>query len=299
MQGRFRLIPIFAAALAACGSAQAQQSPPAAAPDESIVVTGRVPGKEERIFVDALAAPSRNRQLARFTQPVCPTSFGLSAADDRRLVRRMRRVAAAAGLAVGAEDCRSNVVVLVVPDRRQAISYWRRNRPHFFDGLTPADVRELAEGTGPVAAWQVVHVKGPGGRQIGRAASAHYDYLVVPEALGSRLGSQIQIEFSASFVLVEADALGDASIVQLADYAAMRTFARTDAEAAAAQRQPTILSLFERSGEPVPLSVTQWDLNYLTALYQAPLAAPARDQQRAIARAFLRENAAGQESRAD
>ena len=71
---------------------------------------------------------------------------------------------------------------------------------------------------------------------------------------------------------------------QLADYAAMRTFANTDPDAGAVQKLPTILSLFADSSEPVPLSVTQWDLSYLSALYKARLAASGNAQQRSMAK---------------
>ncbi len=80
--------------------------------------------------------------------------------------------------------------------------------------------------------------------------------------------------------------------MQLADYAAMRTLARTDAAAASSQPMPTILSLFD-AGNPAaaPPSLTHWDLGFLTALYRIDPAFDERAQRRAIAH-IIREQVA-------
>jgi hypothetical protein len=261
--------------------------------DDTIIVSGERGGQtKEQRFVEAMAAPSRSGQLARFTDKVCPRSIGLSEQSNADLARRMRRVAAAAHIPVAEEECRPNVVVLFVKDRRGAIARWRADRPDFFAGLTPAQVDRLAQGADPVAAWQIIRVTGKDGRPMGRTDSDNYDYLVNQQAVPSRIGTSIEIGFSASFVLIEEKLIGDSSLVQLADYAAMRSFASTDPQAGNAQRLPTILSLFSHPGEPVPLSVTQWDLGYLTALYDTQLASRARDQQRAMGKAIERDKEA-------
>lgn len=276
--------PWIATALACLhASAIAQQAAPEA--DDAIVVSGeREKLARERGFVAAVAAPSRSGQLARFADDICPLSFGLGEADSRTLMLRIRRVAATAGIPTGKEGCKPNIIILFVPDRQKAINHWRIRRPDFFSGMTPAQLKRLAEGVGPAAAWQILLVKGAGGRPMGRTDTDGQDYLVNLDTRPSRLTSSVEIEFSASFVLIEQKAIGNASIVQLADYAAMRTLANTDPEAGAVQKLPTILSLFAGSVEPVPLSVTQWDLSYLSALYRAQLAASGGAQQRSMAK---------------
>lgn len=254
----------------------------AQATDDIIVSGQRGKRDPEKAFVEAMAAPSANGQLARFTEKICPRGFGLSEQNNQGLAQRIRRVAAAAKIPVAEEGCRPNIIILFVTDRRQAIARWRTDRPDFFTGLTPSRISALAAGTDPVTSWQIVRVMGKDGRPIGKADSDMYDYLVNEQTVPSRLVSSIQIEFAATFVLIEQKLIGDASLVQLADYAAMRTLANTDAMAAAGQRLPTILSLFSSPGEPVPLSLTEWDLRYLTALYDSPLAARASQQQRSM-----------------
>ncbi len=274
-----------AAALALLhGSAIAQQGV-APESDGAIVVSGeREKLARERGFVEAVAAPSHSGQLARFAEDICPLSFGLGEQDSQKLMLRMRRVATSAGIPVGKQGCKPNIIILFVPDRQKAINHWRTRRPDFFNGLTPGQLKRLADGAGPVAAWQILLVKGAGGRPMGRTDADGQDYLVNLDTRPSRITSSIEIEFSASFVLIEQKAIGNASIVQLADYAAMRTLANTDPDAGAVQKLPTILSLFAESSEPVPLSVTQWDLSYLSALYKARLAASGNAQQRSMAK---------------
>lgn len=276
------LILVMAAMLSETALAQAA---------DDIVVSGQR-GKQDpaKAFVEAMAAPSANGQLARFTEKICPRGFGLSEQNNSVLAQRIRRVAVAAKIPVAADGCRPNIIVLFVPDRRQAIARWRKDRPDFFSGLTPSRISALATGTDPVTSWQIIRVMGKDGRPIAKADSDMYDYLVNEQTVPSRLQSSIQIEFSATFVLIEQKLIGDASLVQLADYAAMRTLANTDAMAATGQRLPTILSLFSSPGEPVPLSLTEWDLRYLTALYESPLAVRAGNQQRSMGKLLKRDS---------
>ncbi|HEX8214237.1 MAG TPA: hypothetical protein VF582_02060 [Allosphingosinicella sp.] len=275
------------------GAAASVQVAPSAAPaaplEREIVVVGQR-GQDQRIrtFVDALALPSAKDQLGRAEDGICPRSFGFSEADNRAFAQRMRRLAQAAGVPTAAQDCRPNVLVLVVADKKAAIEHWRIKRPDFFDGLEQRQIRALANGEGPVAAWQIVHVKGEGRRSIGRDTSGINDHYLLSEVWPSRLGKRIQLEFFASFVVIEASALGNADLVQLADYAAMRTFANTDPAAAAAQPVPTILWLFDDTlEEEAPLSVSHWDLAFLKGLYATKPAASAAQQQRAVAREVL------------
>lgn len=285
-----RTWPLIAVALAGWyGAAIAQATDTPGVVDDIIVSGQRGKKSAETTFVEAMAAPSGNGQLARFTDKVCPRGLGLSEENNQALARRIRKVAAAAHIPVAEENCKPNIVVLFVQDRRQAIARWRKDRPDFFTGLTPPRINALASGTDPVTTWQIVRVMGKDGRPIGKSDSDMYDYMVNEQTVPSRLVSSIQIEFAATFVLIEQKLIGNASLTQLADYAAMRTLANTDAPAAAGQRLPTILSLFSNDGQPVPLSVSEWDLRYLTALYDSPLAVRAGSQQRAMGKAMQRD----------
>lgn len=273
-------------ALALSAWPAAGEPPPAQLGEPEIVVVGERGGdRQERSFVEALAVPSRNDQLGRAEGGICPLSFGLADRDGRLFEQRLRRLAEAAGVPRAEENCRPNLVLFVVPDKQAAIEHWRVKRPDFFDGLLQREIRALADSPGPVAAWQIVHQRGAGRRAIAQNVDGVADHFIVNHANPGRIGSNLQLEFFAAFIVIEAGALGGATVTQVADYAAMRTLARTDPTAALAQPLPTILSLFEPGrGEAAPLSVTHWDLGFLKALYGTRSAASARDQQKAMTR---------------
>ncbi len=276
---------LLASALILACPASAQERAADPGPSELVVTGQRDRHRQARTFVDALALPSRNHQLGRVEDGICPLSFGLGEEDSARFNRRIRRVAAAVGVPRTAPACSPNIILFVVPNKQAAIAHWRLKRPDFFDGLEEREIDALANSPGPVAAWQIVHLKGVDRRPVARSISGITDHYVLEQVAPGRIGTRIQLEFFAAFVVIEASALREASLVQLADYVAMRSFANTDPAAAAAQTTPTILSLFEPGRESsAPLSVTRWDLSFLEALYDARMAARAADQQRAMAR---------------
>lgn len=283
---------IIAAALAV----GAPEKPAADATDAAareLVVTGRRGiDRRSEAFVDAIAEPSQKGQIARFEDPLCPTSIGLTADDAASVDRRLRRVAEAAGVRTARAGCRPNLIILVVDDRARAIAHWQKHRPDFFESLTAREIAALGEGEGPVAAWQIVHMKGADRRPLGRTQEGVVDYHVQNQVVPTRIGTTIQFEFYGSFLLVEASALKDMTLMQLADYAAMRTLARTDADGAAAQPTDTILSLFgPGAAEAAPPSLTHWDLGFLTALYRIDPAFRESAQRRAMAH-IVREQVA-------
>jgi len=298
------LLSMIAAALLATEPPVAPGDAPTPEPAaREIVVTGergRDRDRRSETFVDAVAQPSAKGQIARFEDPLCSTSIGLTQSDAAIVARRLVQVAKAAGLRTAKAGCRANLVILVVDDRAKAIAHWQKSRPDFFDGLTEREVAELAAGDGPVAAWQIVAMKGADRRPIGRSESDNFDYDVLNQVVPTRIGTTIQFEFHGAFLLVEAAALKDMTLMQLADYAAMRTLARTDPAAGTAQPMPTILSLFgPDGGAAAPPSLTHWDLGFLTALYRIDPAFRDSAQRRAMAHILGEQMADAAEESAD
>jgi len=69
-------------------------------------------------------------------------------------------------------------------------------------------------------------------------------------------------------LVIERRALDGLTTTQLADYAAMRLFARTAPERLAGSTAPTILTIIEAPmGSAVPITLTDWDLAFLRGLY--------------------------------
>lgn len=74
--------------------------------------------------------------------------------------------------------------------------------------------------------------------------------------------------FDASALVVETGALTGLTTIQLADYAAMRLFAKLDPQRLNGRVANTILKVLDAPmGSEVPITMTRWDLGFLRGLY--------------------------------
>ena len=269
-----RLLLSLLLAASAPGPVAAQPSPPP--PDSSsepIVVEGRRnPKRIVDDFVRRLTPVAVGGQIARFEDPVCPVALGLPPGENKLVQDRLREVAAAVGMKVAPARCVPNLYVLVGRNKKEVIAGLERKFPHMLAGVSRDDMRELAGIPGPVASWQVVDRIGADGQplSVGRMSSDGSPVRIV-RVIGSpsRLRELSTVKFVASIMVVEAHALDGMTTRQLADYAAMRTFAATDPASQASLPAKSILSLFRAGSAPAdaPPSVTWWDYAFLKSLY--------------------------------
>ncbi|HEY5721068.1 MAG TPA: hypothetical protein VIT45_01975 [Allosphingosinicella sp.] len=262
-----------AAALAFSGGASAQQ-PAQDADGAEIVVTGNAEEVERQIkdFVGALTQAPPRSQLSRFESSICPGVAGLPPGQKESVIARMRRVGEAAGLRVGKPGCIPNVMLMVASDKRAFIEALKRKHPYFFDSMPSDELRRLVSEPGPAAAWQI---DGPPLSADGTAMAtgggpgAEF-YVNRTTRKGSLITASARPQFQAAAVVVEQKALEGLTTIQLADYAAMRAFARTDPARLPETSPPTILKVLEAPmGSEVPLTLTAWDLSFLKGLYAA------------------------------
>jgi len=102
-------------------------------------------------------------------------------------------------------------------------------------------------------------------------------------------------EFSGAVVVVQADAIVGLTTTQLADYAAMRAFVRTDPGKLTEAAANSILNVITTPmGEPVPLTLTAWDMSFLKAYYASRLNSFAANQ-RSEMRQKMSQDLGGQE----
>jgi hypothetical protein len=267
---RFSSIAFVCAAIGfhAPGFGQAQ-SQPEAAPAEIVVRGG---GFEEQVrdFVGALTPAHSSETISRFESGVCPAVRGLTAAQNGIVTARLRAVASAAGIRVEREACRPNALVVVTADKRAFISALSAQRPGFFGGMTGREIRRLASAPGPSAAWQLRGLVNADGHPIEFDAAAGIP-INRTTTRSSRARPDARWVFEGTALVVERAALDGLNTTQLADFAAMRLFARTDPSRLAAGNAATILTILETPmGSPVPLTLTEWDLAFLRGLYASP-----------------------------
>lgn len=289
--------PLAAAALAAATPAFAQAAPPAAAApehpasapptsDQEVVVTGTLEREQEiRDFVGALtqSAPMTG-QIARFEDAICPGVYGLNGQARETVRNRMRQVAAYVGLRVAGPNCRPNLLLMVTRDKRAFLSELTERHPEFFDEEEFSPRRVIAQ-PGPVSAWQATISLSADGQPLSVQGGFGINRSMRSQ---SHITAATRPVFTASAVVVEANALTGLSTIQLADYALMRGLARTDPHRLPANAPPSILTAIEAPmGSEVPITITRWDLGFLRGLYasQPNLRAPQQrgDIQRQVA----------------
>jgi hypothetical protein len=256
-----------------------QDSPLPPGEPGAIVVHGqRASEKQIRNFIRELTPAPPRGQLGRFESPVCPAVAGLGAAQNEQVKARLRRVAEAAGMEVAKAKCHANVIVVVTRDKSALIKQLAGRRADYFpDNSRGWNYRSLADPETPVAAWQIEQTRGADGRQLQatrNSTEVGMDGVLVQRMFGSgtRVTPMARQEFAGAVVVIQADAIDGLTTVQLADYAAMRAFVRTDPSKLTESASNSILNVVTTPmGAAVPLTLTSWDLSFLRAYYASRL----------------------------
>jgi len=261
--------------LAAATPAMAQDIAPPPPGQSDIVIEGtRSPKKQVGDFVRSLTIAPSLGQISRFHWAVCPAALGLPDKQNRQIEDRLRKVAAAAGMRVGKADCVANSFVIVTDDRRELLEGLNAKYPAYFHSVDR--MKSLIEQPGHAVAW---HVEGlvdatgqaPVGssRSLGGGFGGPGGHVNVTESTeGGRLHTPGAPQFIAGVLVLDRQGLVGLTTTQVADYSAMRLFARTDPAKLKASSPPTILKVLDAPmGSMTPITLTSWDFGYLKALY--------------------------------
>lgn len=260
-------------------TAAAAQEAPNGADQADIVVTGEALEERVRDFVRALTKAPPRGQLSRFEWEACPMAIGLSEPQKAVVVSRMRQVAGAAEIPLGGTGCSPNVLVAVTRDKRAFIEALSRSAPRLFADMSRSEKRRVLNEP-HASAW---HGQGPPLDADGRALeqvrlvdpesgaiTADPVYMNRTTRKGTLISAPSRSHFSMAVVVVEAGALDGLTTTQLADYAAMRAFAKTDPAKLPPSPPPTILTVLDvPMGGAVPITLTEWDLGFLRGLYKS------------------------------
>lgn len=253
-------------------------APPAPPPETApIIVQGTQDrDKEVRTFIRDLTPAPVHGQLGRFEAPVCPAVAGVAPAQGDFIVERLRRIAAAIGIPIAKPRCDANVVVIVTADKAALLKKLDKQRHDYFPpDWSGSQIHELQRDPSPAAAWQFEQAYWADGRPISSdiiaAGTDGGGFLAATQRTtepASRLKPSARNGFLTSIVVVQRDALNGLTTTQLADYAAMRAFVRTDPKRVPSSGVDTILSVIDAPmGSAVPLTLTNWDLSFLKAFY--------------------------------
>ena len=247
-----------------------------------------------RQFIDALTDAPIGGQLSRFDWAVCPAAVGLLDRQNIAVADRMRHVAAAAGIKVAPAGCKPNALLIVADNKQELIDgLWNEYPIYFKDPLNrrSGPIRQR----GPVTTWHVESLVDINGMVPGQELL--WKHFITTSMDSSRLQPGAIPYFVAGITVIERNALAGLTTTQVADYAAMRIFARTD-PARLKKPAPTILTVIDAPmGSATPLTLTEWDLGYLKALYGSGRRQFASSQRHEMQR-ILQKDLADQSSEA-
>lgn len=247
-------------------AAQVATAPP---PADEIVVTGTKDverGRQARDFVESISRTRDRGELSRFESAVCPIVIGLPAEQNKAVAVRLRKVAGSIGLRTGSPSCRPNLLVAVVGDKRAFLERLARKQPGLLGSMTPTEYRKLAKDPAPAVAWQRTGLISVNGTEL--MPDAYYDAYVNRTYGSSPLTTTTaHLHFRAAAVVIEGEAALGLTTTQLADYAAMRSFAHTDPRRVPASADSILAAVGAPAGTAVPVTLTRWDYGYLRGLY--------------------------------
>lgn len=256
--------------------------------DEQVVVRGQRLSEIEfdlrlyiRQFIAEVAAPARARGYARWRRSVCVGVHNLRDDFAQYIVDRISTAAVGLGLEAGEPGCTPQVNIIFAVDGRQLAANMVESEPRVFRpvmgeegmdlGLEALD--DFAESERPVRWW---HVSVPIAAATGQAA------IELPNTVcfkpppcppwvtvegPSRLHSGIRDDLMYVIVIVDASAVTGTTWQQLADYLTIVSLAQIDPRTNPLEFD-SILNLF--SNPAAYSGLTDWDLNYLHALYTFP-----------------------------
>lgn len=263
-----------------------------------IVVTGRERDMSERTVTRQARTISResdlrNTPLARFADPACPGVTGLKREFGEVVVTRLRWIAEDLGIPLQPESaCKANIILVFTPNGRAALQEIERNTRLVSESLTPKETRELLEGDAAVRVFNVIEDRMRNGMRIPRRQNLEQVPVGTQEGGQSLIGGGIERVITSSMVFFDHDAVKGTTLHQLADYAAMRVFARTR-DASGEEAPDSILSLFDPDAVP-PDGLTAFDRAFLTTLYESYPYTPGMGNMQRVASTLRKQMAAQQ-----
>lgn len=235
---------------------------------EDIVVDGRPLEQIAETFVGEVAAPARNRGMARWRDGLCVGVANLQPELAQYIADRVSTVAEDVGLKPGEPGCTPQVLIVATVDASVFTRQFVEVRPRLFrvggSGMDrgASALEAFIENDQPVRWWNVsLPVNDETGLTAVRLPG--YDPPRVG-AVASRLTAQIVDDTKRAFVIVDVDKTKNVSLEQLADYIAFVVLAQVDPDADTSG-YATILNVFDDPGQARTL--TNWDRAYLQGLY--------------------------------
>lgn len=266
--------------IAPATDAQIGVSDPTVTELSDVVVEGVRTEKAARDFVNEIGAPPRGTRAARWHRSICISVSNMQPQAAQFVIDRMAARTVDLGLQVGEPGCRPNVVVLTTTDGAAMADRLVRESGLTFQpdhSATNQGGEALARfrtSTAAVRWWPVsMPILVDTGDSALTLPGDQPRSVTVRDA--SRLRSNVRYDLGYVIVVVDLTQTHGAPLGALSDYITMVALAQIDATADITA-QPTVLNLFNPAGAE---GLTDWDLDYLHALYNSPVDRATTTQQ--------------------
>jgi len=250
--------------------------------NEKVVITARKPA-ETRNYVEQVTAPPRGtEQLARWDDRICVGVSGVREEHAQFLADRVSQRAVEVGLRTGKPGCEPDITILVTTEPQKLIGAIQNEYTSLFainnelrtGSLGNAAFEQFKAEDRPVRWWHVSETKSSDGARIrGEARQGVTDGVTGAATVrsdGSRLRSAIREDLSRAIIIVDAKLVQDVSLDSLGDYIAFVALIQADPNGNTSDIR-TIMNLFRAdAGDKRALSMTDWDKDFLRALYSMP-----------------------------
>lgn len=274
LAGTAGLLLLGASAAAQDGAEPAATEPsPEPSPEPSIVVTeDREPPTHSEVSRQArdisdITSDIYDKPLARIEDRLCPGVIGLRQDAAELMVDRIRWNAERFDMRLaGDAGCAPNLIIAFVEDGKAQIAELFDRQPWLFQSLTISERERLLEEDGPVRVWTTAQQRTRDGMPIARRESLDDPPVVAMWMAHSKIYLTIREDITQVVVLFDRAGVRGKTVIQLADYATMRSFARTKPAGGDAPLD-TILALFDANHEPAG-GLTEFDQAYLRSLYR-------------------------------
>lgn len=268
------------------GAAQAAE---AAAPEEEqalvnekVVVTARKPEETANYVAQVTAPPFGTEQLARWDDRICVGVSGVREEQAQFLADRVSQRAVEIGLRTGKPGCTPDITILVTSEPESLIGAMQENYANLFavsnekrvGTLGNAAFEQFKAEERPVRWWHVSETRGADGSRIaGEARQGVTDGVTGAPTVrseGSRLRSATRQDLNRAIIVVDANMVQGVSMDSLGDYIAFVALMQADPNGNTTGIN-TIMNLFRSDiGEARATQLTDWDKDFLRALYSMP-----------------------------
>jgi hypothetical protein len=258
-----RIATFFLIGVAAIAPAADNTAAPATPDDiDTVLVQGkRVPVRKSIVTFVTGITRLEGDLVSRWRDPVCP--YIVTTSEKLRDYVRERLLEIAESVPVRSTrkaDCAPNLFIVLTPDPDEFVEQWKQRDGGMFRWKPRAGVTRSE--SGPVRTWHRADLEPADGSPIKTQDGQPPGF----KMRGSRIEVNAMEAMSVAVILIDANAIAQVTPQQLADYIAMRSFAKVDVTADLSST-PTILKLFAPEGG-APAAITDFDRAFLRALYR-------------------------------